>query len=151
MTSRHRTSRRPKQPTRRAWLPAFVVPPALLGAAAVSPATIQSSASGDGVSRLFAARVATPIRPLVDPMVERVRSEAPIRIDARTRLADFEVLEEFRQLAAPRRQGGSVRSGLGTAVFSVHPNGNHMLRWRDRRGYLVWLRGYRRGQPASTG
>ena len=96
MTSRHPTSRRPKQPTRRAWLPAFVVLPALLGAAAVSPATIQSSASGDGVSRLFAARVATPIRPLVDPMVERVRSTVTIRIDARTRLADFEVLEEFR-------------------------------------------------------
>ena len=75
MTSRHRTSRRPKQPTRCAWLTAFVVFPALLGAAAVSPATIQSSASGDGVSRLFAARVATLIRPLVDPMVERVRSE----------------------------------------------------------------------------
>ncbi len=57
--------------------------------------------------------------------------------------ADLDVLdasEEFRQLAAPRRQGGRARSGLETAVFSVHPNGDHMLRWRDRRGYLVWLR-----------
>ncbi len=117
MTSRHRSSRRPKRPTRRAWLPALVVFPALLGAAAVSPATIQSSASGDGVSRLFAARVATPIRPLVDAMVERVRSEVTIRIDARTRLADFEVLEEFRNNAGRVLEGDYLYAIPRGAVF----------------------------------
>ena len=42
--------------------------------------------------------------------------------------------------AVPREEGGAA-VGLENAVFSVRPDGARMLRWRDRRGYLVWLRG----------
>lgn len=58
--------------------------------------------------------------------------------------ADLDVVDasaEFRQLEAPRRQGWRASSSLEDAVFSVHPDGDYMLRWQDRLGYLVWLRG----------
>ena len=110
------TSLRRKQSTCRVWRPALVVLPALLGAAVASPATIQSGGPG-GVSMLFAARVATPIRLVVDPMVERVRSEVTIRIDARTRLASFEVLEEFRNNAGRVLEGDYLYAIPRGAVF----------------------------------
>ncbi len=59
-------------------------------------------------------------------------------------LADLDAEQpaaQRRQLAAAPRQAGRAGSRLETAVFSVHPNGERMLRWRDPRGYLVWLRG----------
>ncbi|HJO02524.1 MAG TPA: zf-HC2 domain-containing protein [Acidobacteriota bacterium] len=48
---------------------------------------------------------------------------------------------ERREVVVPPRREGNVRSTVEGVVFSVHPNGERMLRWRDRRGYLVWMHG----------
>ncbi len=57
------------------------------------------------------------VRRMIDPMVERVRSEVTINIDARTRLASFEVLEEFRNHAGRVLEGDYLYAIPRGAVF----------------------------------
>ena len=115
MTPSHRSLRRRRQPRDRARFLALVVFPALLSVTAVSPAAIQSNGSAGGNAATL-ARVAVSIRP-ADPMVERVRSEVTIRIDARSRLANFEMLEEFRNNAGRVLEGDYLYAIPHGAVF----------------------------------
>ena len=63
-------------------------------------------------------------------------------IDVDSADLDVSSTADRRQRFAPAAgEGGRAEPGVEGAVFSVHPDGERMLRWRDRRGYLVWLRG----------
>ncbi len=93
---RRQKTRRPPVPDQRrnpgVVRPMLVALAVMLSIAAASPEPVPAGPAG----------VSTLMR---DPMVVRVRSEVTISIDARTRLASFEVLEEFRNHAGRVLEG----------------------------------------------
>ncbi len=98
---------------------------------------------GGGLPDAFSGRPMLRHRYVLDDGAEITLLQQHVEmVDAE--LADLDAEEqvaERQQLAAAGRRGVRDGSGLERAVFSVHPSGERMLRWRDRRGYLVWLRG----------
>ena len=103
---------------RAVWRTAFVGLVALLAVVAASPAPLPAqSAIGISISVPADPGGLVSAHRVVDPKVERVRSEVTIRVDARTRLASFEVLEEFRNNARSVLEGDYLYAIPSGSVF----------------------------------